>query len=247
MAAIITNLRRYPLKGARSFCELSLTVNPTIGVTHDRIYGLRRRPGDLTRRSETLNKFEFVAGANTASISAESPTHRGNNFRIDPEYVTQLKEKYKSNEYLELQDTGGKYHLADTKGPQVSFLNLATLREFEKFTGTLIDPERFRMNVWIDNLPAFEELEWVDQFPGTREIMVGSVRMRVDDVSERCKAPDANPTTGVYDMNIRQALMRFMEPRDYRSPQRGVSTVMGFYGVVLNEGELKLGDRITLL
>lgn len=103
------------------------------------------------------------------------------------------------------------------------------------------------MNVWIADPPAFAEYDWVDGYPGTRSIMVGNIRMRVDDACERCKAPHANPATGEYDMNVLAALMQLMGQRGYRSPHRGVTSVMGVFGVVLNEGTINAGDEIKLL
>ena len=128
----------------------------------------------------------------------------------------------------------------------MSILNLATLRALEDFAGVAIDPEQFRMNVRVEGLPAFAEYDWVDGFPGTREIRLGNVRMRVDDACERCKATHANPATGEFDMNMLALLMQFMEQRGYRSPHRGVTNVMGIMGVVLNDGVIKIGDEIAL-
>jgi uncharacterized protein YcbX len=166
---------------------------------------------------------------------------------LPPIIWTTLRTVYRTAKKVQLQETHGKYHLADTEGPQVSFINLATVRELGKLVGTEVDPERFRMNVWMEDLPAFAEYDWVNRFPGTREIMVGAVRMRIDDACERCKAPSANPATGEYDINMLAMLMQLMGARGYKSPHRGVASVMGIFGVVLNEGTIHVGDEIGLL
>jgi hypothetical protein len=245
----IADLRRFPLKGAASIAERQLSVNTVVGVADDRRFALRHRPGDLTRRAENYNKFDYVVCANTSAMARERARFVGDgaDYRLEPAYVTDLKSRLQSFSDMQLQDSHGAYHLGDTGGPQVSFLNLATLRALEEFAGTEINPDRFRMNVGIEDLPAFAEYNWVDGFPGTREILVGKVRMRVDDACERCKAPHANPATGEYDMNMLALLMEFMARRDYRSPHRGVTSVMGVFGVVLNDGVINIGDEITLL
>jgi uncharacterized protein len=247
--ARIAELRRFPLKGAASVAERQLSLNTVTGVKDDRRLALRHAPGDLTKRPENYNKYDYVVCANTASMAKERAVFMdaGPDYRLDPDYLAGLKSRLANRNDVRLQDSHGAYHLADTEGPQVSFINLATLRELEKLAGAPISPERFRMNVWIADLPAFAEYDWVDAFPGTREIMVGTVRLRIDDACERCKAPHANPATGEYDINMLALLMQFMGARGYSSPHRGVTTVMGVFGVVLNEGTIRVGDEIGLV
>lgn len=245
----IAALRRFPLKGAASMAQPELSVDTRVGVKGDRTLALRRAPGDLTRRDETYNKYDYVVCANTALMAKERPVFADADagHQIDPRYLHGLRERLRDGHEVRLQDSRGAYHLADTEGPQVSFINLATVRELKKLAGEDVNPERFRMNVWIEGLPAFAEYDCVHGFPGRREIMAGDVRLRIDDACERCKAPHANPATGEYDMNMLAMLMELMAPRGYRSPHRGVTSVMGVFGVVLNAGSLRVGDDIALM
>lgn len=249
MNARIAELRRFPLKGAASVAESELSVNTIVGVENDRRLALRHRPGDLTRRSEPHNKFDYVVCANTSAMAKERPVFVDAEVacELDPHYLGSLRERLSNGGRVQVQDSHGEYHIADTEGPQVSFINLATVRELEKLAGAEVNPERFRMNVWIEDLPAFAEYDWVDGYPGTREMMVGAVRLRIDDACERCKAPSANPATGEYDINMLAVIMKLMGPRGYISPHRGVTSVMGIYGVVLNEGTIRVGDNIRLI
>ncbi|MGH6843106.1 MAG: hypothetical protein ACREDV_13660, partial [Methylocella sp.] len=126
MAARIAQLRRFPLKGAASVTERQLLVNPTVGVMYDRRIALRRRPGDLTKRAEKFNKSDYIACANTAAIAKERPAFidTSSEFALDPVYLEELKGRLHDKGELRVQDTRGAYHLADTAGPQVSFINL---------------------------------------------------------------------------------------------------------------------------
>jgi uncharacterized protein YcbX len=110
----------------------------------------------------------------------------------------------------------------------VSFLNLASVQALSKFVGQEIAPTRFRMNIWMMGLEPFEELTWVDKFPGTIEILVGNCRFRVDDACERCRAIEANPETGQYDVKVLESLSEMMQQRDYRSPHRGLPMSWAF-------------------
>ena len=240
----IVGLRRYPLKGAASIPHRQLMVNTTVGVVGDRVLALRQREGGLTERPDPFNKLDYLVCANTPAIAQYRPhlIADGRACELHEAHLALLQERFGP---FSLQDTNGEYHLGDTAGAQVSFINLATVRALNEHVGAAIDPERFRMNVQFDGLPAFEEYEWVNGYPGTREIRVGTVRMRVDDAAERCKATHANPQTGIYDMPMMSTLRDFMEARGYKSPHRSTPCVMGFYGVVLERGIISVGDEIT--
>ena len=82
----IAELRRYPLKGAASVVELQLSVNTVVGVENDRRFALQRTPGDLTRRAEKYNKFDYVVCANTAAMAKEQPVfiHTGTDYQLEP-------------------------------------------------------------------------------------------------------------------------------------------------------------------
>jgi len=247
----VSSVRFFPLKGGKAFEQDSLAVNTNVGVVNDRRLGIRRHSGDVTARPEPFKKGEYHVCANNPAMATQFPNFVFDNLDTyelaSAERLERVGQRIGAEGSLLLHDTRGAYHLCDTSGPQVSFLNLATLRAFEKFAGVEVGPDRFRMNVWIAGLPAFAEYDWVDKYPGTREIMVGDVRMRIDDACERCKAPHANPKTGEFDLNVVPELKRFMDARGYKSPHRGISMVMGVYGVVLSDGVIRPGDQIRLV
>jgi hypothetical protein len=248
LTAYVENLYRYPLKGARGEALKIMHVRPDLGVVGDRRYGIKK---NSAVKDQWSPKGMFYVCMNTPGMAAVEPIYDGNSAEVDgirklhPAWVDEVSSRLKLNRPPAVLDTGGEFNLADTPGSCVSFLNLASVTALEKFMGTKVDPRRFRMNVWLIGLPAFEELSWVNGFPGTRIIKVGNVPFRVDDACERCKAPEANPTSGVYDdLNIRDALDTMMEARRYRSPQRGKTCVMGFLAVPLEEGDLFQSDWV---
>ncbi len=248
--AKIVELRRFPLKGARGVKAKILGLNPNIGVMGDRRFAIKKRPDTP---NEWRPKGVFYVGMNTPLMVAEVPRWDTNDGRLNSEqklhslYLERLATKLNVSE-LSVLDTEAKYNLTDTKGAFVSFLNLASVRELEKFMGKPVNPERFRMNVWFDGLEPFEELSWVDAYPGTREIVVGSAnRFRVDDACERCMAPHANPETGVRDLDITVALNALMKQRGYPgSPHRNVLAVMGILACPLEHGAIGINQPIAL-
>jgi hypothetical protein len=90
--------------------------------------------------------------------------------QLDVRYLQGLAQQLGVTGELQLQDMG-VYNLCGTKGAYVSFLNLASVQALSKFAGQEIALSRFRMNSWMKGLEPFEELTWVDKFPGTIEIL----------------------------------------------------------------------------
>lgn len=242
--AHIVQLNRFPFKGAGGESLDALDVDPKIGIIGDRRFAVKKLP--KAPDGQWLPKGALFVGMNTPGIVAELPVYDDTG-KPDPVYLAGLGERLGCTEPVPLIDTGGTFNLTDTKGACVSFLNLASVRAFEAYMTCPVDPRRFRMNVWFEGLRAFEELTWVNGFPGTREIVVGGIRFRVDDACERCKAPEANPETGAYDIPVMKGLHDFMTEREYRSPHRRTPCVMGILAVPLSPGTLHIRGNVELL
>ena len=246
--AHITNLFRYPLKGAAPEREYSLWVNPAIGVINDRKVAVKRRPDD---KDGWLPKAHFYVCQNTALMAAEHPRWTKAESILGGTLTTEYRKTLAAKlglDRLALSETEGKFAMTDSRTPYLSILNLASVWELSKFVGETINPQRFRMNAWIRGLAPFEELKWVDAFPGTRRITIGGKQFRVDDACERCKAIEANPAKGEYDLPLMKLLDEMMRSRGYKgSPHRNVHRVMGILAVPETPGIVHIDDRVQLL
>jgi uncharacterized protein YcbX len=248
MSPRIEKLVLYPLKGARGAEVKSLLIDSKIGIHGDRRYGIKRK----AEMPDTWQpKGMFHVCMNTPSLARFEPSYdrealvKGMHV-LHPDTKSEIKEMLKLDR-VELLCTNGEFNLTDTQGPEISILNLASVRALSDFVEEDIDPRRFRMNVWIDGLEPFEELEWVNSYPGTKEITIGQLRFRVDDVCERCKAIEASMVTGTHDMRLLENLEEFMKRQGYPgSPHRNVHKVMGIMAVPLHNGQLVTGDIIKV-
>jgi len=252
MQATVERTFVYPIKGMAGVETpiRGIHADPQVGVVGDRNFALARKPNHSP--DEWKPKAFFFINMNTEGmgnqIVVESETELDEQFRPDPKRVRSLSEK-KGIDPGSIIDTGGKWHQADTNKPCVSFLNLASVRELGVFTGTEIDPHRFRMNVWVEGLDPFVELNIVKGFEqGSKYPMyVGDIKLHIDDLCERCKAIEQNPRTGLWDTNFRVAIDELLRNREYEgSPQRGVYLVMGWYGIPQSKGIIRTGDIVTL-
>jgi uncharacterized protein YcbX len=117
-----------------------------------------------------------------------------------------------------------------TTDQYVSLINVASIAALEAAIGAPIDPLRFRANVYLEGVPAWSELDWIE-----REIALGGTRLRVIAAITRCAATQVNPTTAERDLDIVTEL------------QRGFGhNLMGVYAEVVEGGEIALGDALTV-
>jgi uncharacterized protein YcbX len=100
------------------------------------------------------------------------------------------------------------------------------------------DPElserRFRSNIAVDNMSAWEELGWVG-----RTVQIGALTFSVVKEKVRCLATHANPITGERDRPVMTVLVeRFGQDE----PTMGIALVPAAGG-----GEIRLGDEVRLV
>lgn len=118
----------------------------------------------------------------------------------------------------------------DTAFASVSLCNLASHRAVEALTGSPLQQERWRGNIWFKGAPAWEEFDWMG-----RELRLGTAKLRVEERIRRCKATTANTDTGIRDVDTLKAL-NTLDHQDF-----------GIYATVIESGELALGDQLELL
>jgi uncharacterized protein YcbX len=112
----------------------------------------------------------------------------------------------------------------------VSLINLASLEELAPLLGVTPDPRRFRGNLYLEGVTAWQELGW----PGA-ELIIGAARLRVTEPTARCKMINVDPDRAVADVNIPRAMVKALG-----------HTVCGVYAEVVATGRVVLGDTVEL-
>jgi uncharacterized protein len=110
----------------------------------------------------------------------------------------------------------------------VSLISHASIAALEKAMGVLVDPLRFRANVYFDGTTAWSEHDWIGC-----EITIGAARLRVISPITRCAATEVNPVTAKRDLKIVTALGRAFGHLN-----------MGVYAEVVAGGEIAVGDAL---
>ena len=94
-----------------------------------------------------------------------------------------------------------------------------------------IDELRFRSNIAIDGVAAWEEQDWIG-----RKIRIGAVELEALRPKVRCLATHANPSTGARDLQVMQTLVRAFQQQE---PTFAIALTTAGAG-----GEIHVGDKV---
>src|SRR5690606_24004509 len=111
-----------------------------------------------------------------------------------------------------------------------------------KTPGLVLDDRRFRSNVVIDGVDAWDELSW------TGEVRIGEVRFTAEGPIVRCLATHANPDTGIRDARVLTTLTREI---GLSEPSLGrLLLLQGVSGAVSDTGGIggviRVGDEVSI-
>jgi uncharacterized protein YcbX len=121
--------------------------------------------------------------------------------------------------------------MTDTDYPSVSLMTRASHDAVEAHIGHAVDPARWRGNIWVDGVDAWEEFDWIG-----KDIQVGAATLRVREPIERCMLTAANPITGLRDIDMLSALRNGWGHQNF-----------GIYATVINGGKVQLNDKVEVL
>ncbi|MEQ9257561.1 MAG: MOSC domain-containing protein [Roseovarius sp.] len=247
MVASVTGLWRYPIKshGREALERVTLTEGQT--MPFDRLWAVAHIES-LADGSEWVPCAHFSRTAKApglAAISARLDEARGEitlthpalgtlGFNPDEEPQKLIdwagglipEGRLPSHRVIRAREQG----FTDSDFPSVTLCNAASHRAVEARLGHEIAPERWRGNIWVEGLPAWEEFGWIG-----REIRLGAAVLRAEERTDRCLATHANPETGARDHDLLSVLDSFGH-RDFSVRAR-----------VVRSGELALGDAVEPL
>ena len=110
----------------------------------------------------------------------------------------------------------------------ISFLNNKSIEDFEKKTNRTIEPQRFRGNIHVDGMEAWEERNWIGKI-----VKINNISFKVEKNIPRCVVINLKPNTDDDSLNLLQSLKKTYNHFD-----------MGIYLRALSDGKIDVGDAI---
>ena len=121
--------------------------------------------------------------------------------------------------------------MTDWPDPFVAVLGLASNRALGQHLGRDLSIHRWRGNLWFDGLAPWEEFDLIG-----KSLQIGQAVLEVRQRITRCKATTVNPDTGRPDADTLGTLDRVYGHEDF-----------GTYAVVLQTGDIAVGDEVKVL
>ncbi|MEL7166034.1 MAG: MOSC N-terminal beta barrel domain-containing protein [Pseudomonadota bacterium] len=243
MTATLAQIWRHPIKGIGSEARQTAELTPEAALVGDRAWALLNASApDIDDWQPRRNFLQVASGPALSAVTAES---MDDGVRLSHPQREVLEFRPDSAPDA-LADWVGDLWPADRPGParlvkapeqgmtdvpfaSVSIGNLASLRALSQKAQMDIDMRRFRINLWLDGLAPWEEIDLLN-----RDITIGGATLSPVEPIERCRAPDANPVSGLRDIGMLSFLEQGWNTRDF-----------GVYFKVSSAGTVSVGDTLT--
>lgn len=245
----VESLYRYPVKGLSPEVLERVTLEAGATMPFDRAFAIENGPGRfdpnaprhlpkisflMLMRDERLatlrTRFDDATQALTIERDGKQVARGVLTSTIGRQMIEQFVAAYMKGSLRGAPRVvmAAGHSFSDVAAKCLHVINLASLRELERAFGRSLDPLRFRPNVIIDGVPAWEEFRWLNQ-----DVQLGGIRARVFDRTQRCDATNVDPKSAARDMAIPQMLLRTFGHSDF-----------GVYAKVTAGGDLARGDAV---
>ncbi len=242
-----------PIKSLSFQSAQTLIIKKDIGIEKDRIFAFSRglnevdakriekEPSDrelihfLTlKNSPSLNKYDFKFENQSITIFKENKEIASYSI-YDKENISKKLQKLEpdlliptyllKNQIFPFFDTTNSSSVSNT----VSLINLNSIKDFSNKINKDVEFERFRGNIYVKNLDAFEERKWINKV-----ISINKIQFKVLKNIPRCSATNLKINSSETDINLPNMLRKIYGHID-----------MGIYLAPLENGQVKVGDNVN--
>ena len=112
----------------------------------------------------------------------------------------------------------------------ISLINIKSIEDFKNKINEEVEIQRFRGNIYVDGIEAWEERNWIGKI-----IKINDISFKVEKNIPRCVAINLKPNTDDNSLNLLQSLKKTYNHFD-----------MGIYLTALDDGLINIGDNISL-
>ena len=192
------------------------------------------------KNSPYLNKYNFILNNNELTLTQ-------NNNEILTINSSEIDEyELLSNKILELENSLQKplFLMKNKEIPffdtsisnkttlthSISLVNIRSIEDFKNKTNEEIEIQRFRGNIYVDGIEAWEERNWIGKI-----IKINNISFKVEKNIPRCVAINLKPNSDDNSLNLLQSLKKTFNHFD-----------MGIYLTALDNGKINTSDIISI-
>ena len=253
MSAKVLSVHFCPIKSLSFQSAETLIIKKDVGIEEDRIFAFSRGLNELDakRVEKDPRKRELIHFLTLKN----SPNLNKYFFKYENEAITILKDNKEiisypieekenlSKKLLELEpdlpnptyllkndlfpfyDTTNSSSVSNT----ISLINLNSIKDFTEKINKKVEFKRFRGNIYITDLKAFEERNWINKV-----ITINNTKFKVLKNIPRCSATNLKINSNEADINLPNMLKKTYGHID-----------MGIYLAPLRNGQVKVGDSVN--
>ena len=253
MTAKVSSVHFCPIKSLSFQSAETLIIKKDVGIEEDRIFAFSRGLNELDakrvekdprkrelihfltlKNSPDLNKYVFKYENEAVTIVKDNkeiisyPIEEKENLskkllELEPDLPNPTY--LLKNELFPFYDTTNSSSVSNT----ISLINLNSIKDFTEKINKEIEFKRFRGNIYIKDLKAFEERNWINKV-----ITINNTKFKVLKNIPRCSATNLKINSNEADINLPNMLKKTYGHID-----------MGIYLAPLNNGQIKVGDSIS--
>ena len=186
------------------------------------------------KNSPSLNKYDFKFENQSITIFKENKEIASYSI-YDKENISKKLQELEpdlpiptyllKNQLFPFYDTTNSSNVSNT----ISLINLNSIKDFSNKINKDVEFERFRGNIYVKNLYAFEERKWINKV-----ISINKIQFKVLKNIPRCSATNLKINSSETDINLPNMLRKIYGNID-----------MGIYLAPLENGQVKVGDNIN--
>ena len=248
----IENLFYSPVKSISFIESSSLDVVKDKGIDNDRIFAFvqninssevinllnepksRKLNNFVTlKNTPELNKYNFIYIKEKLILKEQSKEiisidpYSENGKKLISKKISQLTNKSKKIDFL--MDKINPFF--DTMPyNSISLINKNSINDFEKKISTKIEFERFRANIYMNGLQAWEERKWIGKI-----IEINNIKFEVTDEIPRCSATNLQPNSDIVTINLPRQLKKLYDHIN-----------MGIFLIPQNNGTISVDNKIII-
>jgi uncharacterized protein YcbX len=254
MKPVVSSIHFSPIKSLSFQSINTAIIKKDVGFEEDRIFAFSRAidmslaktiekdPSErelihfLTlKNTPALNKYDFKFENGMISISKDNleiSTYPIEDKEAISKEISKLEPNlpgpiyFLKNELFPFYDTTNSSSVSNT----ISLINLNSINDFNQKINKEIEFQRFRGNIYIKNIDAFEERNWIN-----KTIKINEAEFKVLKHIPRCSATNLKVNSDQADINLPNELKKVYGHMD-----------MGIYLYPLNNSKISVNDELIV-